>query len=413
FVRGVRALGRREFPRFFPINLSSCSEIERFVSHPLFIIIVVMDLSHVEQAVELLEKANAELQPELLPAAAADELLAAYARAEKLAGYGVAVLAAKRDDATRLARITGTSIGRAKAVVATGQALPASGELTSALQQGDISVDQASEIAAAEESSPGAATELLRVAKKESFHVLKDQARQVKLEAEQHHDLFTRQRAARCARSYSDELGMVHIHVALQPHVAVPITARAEAEAARLAKRARGSEARESESFEQHLADAYALLLSGTGKGPSRRPELVVLVSHEVATRGWKDVREGELCKIPGVGPVPPSVAKRIAQDAFLSGVFYDGKDLRHFVRWTRNIPVEVLVALELGEPPAFDGVSCADCGNRFRTEFDHVRPRFRRGPTSKPNLEPRCWRCHQAKTKRDLRAGKLKPPEP
>jgi 5-methylcytosine-specific restriction endonuclease McrA len=66
-----------------------------------------------------------------------------------------------------------------------------------------------------------------------------------------------------------------------------------------------------------------------------------------------------------------------------------------------------------LGQPPAFDGISCADCGNRFRTEFDHVRPRFRRGPTSNPNLEPRCWRCHQAKTKRDLRAGKVKPPEP
>jgi 5-methylcytosine-specific restriction endonuclease McrA len=138
-----------------------------------------------------------------------------------------------------------------------------------------------------------------------------------------------------------------------------------------------------------------------------------VLVSHEVATRGWKDVREGELCKIPGVGPIAPSIARQIATDAFLSGVFYDGKDLRHFVRWTRNIPVEVLVALELGEPPAFEGVSCADCGNRFRTEFDHVRPRFRRGPTSKRNLEPRCWRCHQAKTKRDLQAGRLKPPEP
>ncbi|HEX3327749.1 MAG TPA: HNH endonuclease [Actinomycetota bacterium] len=383
------------------------------MSHPLFIIIVVMDLSHVEQAVELLEKANADLQPEVLPAAAADRLLAAYARAEKLAGYGVAALAAKRADAGDLARITGTSLGKAKAVVATGRALPGSGELNSALKQGDISLDQAGEIAAAEQSSPGATTELLEVAQKESFHVLKDKARKAKLDAEQHHDLFTRQRAARFARSYADELGMVHIHLALQPHVAVPITARAEAEAARVAKRARGSEPRESESFEQHLADAYALLLSGTGKGPSRRPELVVLVSHEVAPRGWKDVREGELCKIPGVGPVAPSVARQIATDAFLSGVFYDGTDLRHFVRWTRNIPVEVLIALELGEPPAFDGVSCADCGNHFRTEFDHVRPRCRRGPTSKRNLEPRCWRCHQAKTKRDLRAGRLKPPEP
>ena len=138
-----------------------------------------------------------------------------------------------------------------------------------------------------------------------------------------------------------------------------------------------------------------------------------MLVSHEVAKRGWRDVRDGEMCKIPGVGPVSPQVARAIAQDAFLSGVFYDGKDLRHFKRYGRNIPIEVLVALELGEPPYFDGVFCADCGNRFRTEFDHVKPRFVRGPTSNPNLEPRCFSCHQAKTKRDLKAGRLRPAEP
>jgi 5-methylcytosine-specific restriction endonuclease McrA len=370
-----------------------------------------MDVSHVEQAVELLEKANAELQPELLPGRVADRLLAAYARAEKLAGYGVAALAAKRADAGELARITGTSIGNAKAVVATGKALPGSGELAAALQQGDISLAQAGEIAAAEISSPGAATELVEVARKESFHVLKDKARKAKLEAEQRRDLFLRQRAARSARSYSDELGMTHIHVALEPHVGTPIVARAEAEAARLARRSRTEVA--AEPFEAHLADAYAALLSGNGKGPARRPELVVLVSHEVVKRGWRKVEQGEVCKIPGVGPVAPEVARAIAKDAFLSGLFYDGKDLRHFRRWGRHIPIEVLIALELGEPPSFDGVTCSDCGNRFRTEFDHVTPRFAHGPTSKPNLKPRCWRCHQAKTKRERKASVLRPPDP
>jgi 5-methylcytosine-specific restriction endonuclease McrA len=93
--------------------------------------------------------------------------------------------------------------------------------------------------------------------------------------------------------------------------------------------------------------------------------------------------------------------------------VFYDGKDLRHFARWGRSIPIEIAVALELGEPPGFDGVRCVDCGNRFRTEFDHVEPRAARGPSSNGNLKPRCWSCHQAKTERDRKAGKLTPPEP
>ena len=153
--------------------------------------------------------------------------------------------------------------------------------------------------------------------------------------------------------------------------------------------------------------------MSGAGKGRARRPELVVLVSHEVATRGWKDVREGEVCKIPGVGPVSPQAAREIAADAFLTGVFYDGTDLHHIRRWSRTIPVEVALALELGPPPSFEGVACVDCGNRFKTEFDHVHPRAGGGPASCDNLAPRCWTCHQEKTKRDRRAGRFRPPDP
>jgi hypothetical protein len=296
-------------------------------------------------------------------------------------------------------------------VVRTGKVMASSSELSMAMQTGSVSLDQAAEIAKAEEASPGASKELLPVARDEAFHVLKDRARKVALEAEQHRDLARRQREARSARSYSDELGMVHVHLALEPHVGTPIVARAEAEAARLAKKAKAEGALE--PFGRHLADAYAALLSGSGKGRAKRPELVVLVSHEVTKRGWTDVREGEMCNIPGVGPVSPQVAKEIGRDAFLTGVFYDGTDLRQLKRWSRTIPVEVGIALELGEAPNFDGVACIDCGNRFKTEFDHLEPHVALGPAAYDNLKPRCWQCHRAKTERDRRAGKLKPPEP
>ena len=106
-------------------------------------------------------------------------------------------------------------------------------------------------------------------------------------------------------------------------------------------------------------------------------------------------------------------MAREIAQDAFLNGVFFDGVDPRNFKRWGRHIPVEVMIALELGPPPEFDGVRCVDCGNRFRPEFDHVEPHIAGGPASNHNLKPRCPDCHPEKTERDRKAGKLKPPEP
>jgi hypothetical protein len=161
-------------------------------------------------------------------------------------------------------------------------------------------------------------------------------------------------------------------------------------------------------------ADAYAALLAGgTTTIKARKPELVVLVSHEVTQRGWKDVREGEICKIPGVGPLSPQRAKEIASDAFLTGVFYDGTDLRHLRRWTRSTPIEVFIALQLGEPPDFDGVKCVDCGNRFRAQKDHLDPHCGFGPASTDNLKWRCHACHRTKTEADRRAGKLTPPDP
>jgi hypothetical protein len=371
-----------------------------------------METEVLNEAIELIEKANAGLEPELLASEDARSLLSLYARAERLISFGKASLARKVGNVSELARITGTSIKKAEETVATGNVLRSSEDLSEAFKHGDVSLDQATEIARAEASSPGASSELLRVAKEEPFRALREKARKVALEAEQHRGLATRQREARSARSHSDPLGMININIRFEPHVGTPIVARAEAEAQRLAREAKKNG--RYEPFERHLADAYAKALSGGAiKGPACRPELIVLVSHEVAKRGWTDVRDGEVCKIPGVGPVAPQVAREIADDAFLNAVVYDGKDLRQFARWTRHIPVEIQIALELGDPPGFDGISCTDCGNRFRTEFDHVEPRVAKGPTSKGNLHPRCWDCHQKKTAEDRKAGKLKPSGP
>ena len=371
-----------------------------------------MVFEHVAEARVSLEKANAGLQAELLSVEQATELVAEYARTEKLACYGKTVLARRIDDASQLARASGTSLGKAKSTLETAKALTEAEEVGEAFKSGAISLDQAQEIATAEQARPGSSSELLQVASDESFQVLRDKARTIVLEAEQTRGLAERQHDARSARSYRDQLGMVNLNLVLEPHVGTPIVNRAEAEAARLHRKAR-KEGRY-EPFERHLADAYAGMLSGGATiARSRRPELVVLVSHEIVTRGWDEVREGELCKIPGVGPLSPETARKIAGDAFLTGVFYDGKDLRQVRRWTRNTPVEVLLALELGHPPEFDGVKCTDCGKRFGTEHDHLEPHCAGGPASCDNLEPRCWSCHRAKTEKDRRAGKLTPRAP
>jgi hypothetical protein len=75
----------------------------------------------VKEAIELLEKANMSLQPDLLSVPQARSLLDAYARAQKLAAFGIAALAGRLDDASELARATGSSLGRARDTVATAK----------------------------------------------------------------------------------------------------------------------------------------------------------------------------------------------------------------------------------------------------------------------------------------------------
>jgi hypothetical protein len=262
------------------------------------VMVRAMEFTAMDEAIKQIEKSNIDLEPEVLDAHTLRELLSRYAKAKKLVSYGETMLAAKLDDAAVVAHATGVSLGKAKAAVDTGKSLKAADEVRDAFKSGEISLDQASEIAKAEHASPGSSPDLLKVSQEESFQTLREKSRKVVLEAEQHRGLAERQHGARRARSYHDELGMISINLLFEPHVGVPIVNRAEAEAERRFRSAKNGGRQE--PFERHLADAYACLLSGGTTIKPRKPELVVLVSHEIAKRGWKEVHEGEVCKIPG-----------------------------------------------------------------------------------------------------------------
>jgi hypothetical protein len=62
-----------------------------------------METAPIGEAIKWLEKSSANLEPELLSADAARELLAEYSRAVRLGMFGVAALARKVDDANEVA----------------------------------------------------------------------------------------------------------------------------------------------------------------------------------------------------------------------------------------------------------------------------------------------------------------------
>jgi len=311
-----------------------------------------------------------------------------------------------RDAAEWLAKATGTTAGEAKAAMETATALENCPATKAALAAGELSLKQASEIAKAEADCPGSEADLLALARGSSFGALRDEARRRRAKAADPAERHRRQRQARELRHWIDELGMVCGRFALPPDVGLPIVNRLEAECDRIRRTVRRDGTEEPRAA--HLADALLALLSGVGRGRARRADVVFVCDLRAWRRGH--AQPGEPCHIIGGGPVPVDVIGEHIGDAFVKAVTHDGVRIDTVVHYGRHLTAELRTALDLGDPPDFDGAVCDEpgCGRRDHLEWDHVNPVANRGPTCRANLRPRCWPHHQEKTERDRQAGLL-----
>ncbi len=301
-----------------------------------------------------------------------------------------------------MARSSGSTAGQARVAFETIKAVEACPATKDALTAGEVSLEQASEIAALSEHE----AELLELARNSGSRAVKDAARKIRLAGIDPEELFARQHAAREFVHWKDDLGMTRFRGALPPSVGVSFVNRLDAETDRewrAAKRAGRLESRAA-----HAADAFVRMLDGAGKGKARTADLVIVQDLRAYRRGH--AHPGELSHIIGGGPIPVHLARELAKDAFLKAVLHDGVNIHAVVHYGRRRPAELNTALELGGPPDFDGVTCCElgCDRKYGLEWDHVDPVANDGPTSAENLKPRCWPHHQDKTARDRAAGLL-----
>ena len=149
-------------------------------------------------------------------------------------------------------------------------------------------------------------------------------------------------------------------------------------------------------------------MLSSTGKGKSTRAEVVFVCDLNAAARGH--THDDELCHVVGAGPVPVSVVRAAAVEAFVKVAVHVGTRLDTIVHYGRRIPAELRTALDLGDPERLDGAVCVEdgCDRRHDLEWDHDDPVANGGMTSYENIKPRCRPDHWAKTARDRKAGRL-----
>jgi hypothetical protein len=205
---------------------------------------------------------------------------------------------------------------------------------------------------------------------------------------------------------WKDELGMVRFRGRLPPDVGMAFVNRLDAQTHRewrAAKRAGALEARAA-----YAADAFVRMTAGGGPAGAGTTDLVIAVDLRAYRRGRAEA--GECCRVIGGSPIPVRVARELAEDAFLKVVLHDGVAIHTVAHLGRRRPAHLKTALELGAPPDFDGVHCAEsgCDRTSHLQWDHKDPRANGGETSFENMQPLCLPHHVEKTERDRKAGLL-----
>jgi hypothetical protein len=287
--------------------------------------------------------------------------------------------------------------------------LPATDE---AMRDGRLSETQVKEIAGAAIHQPGAEQELVDAAGNQPLTMLKLRCRRVRAGGKEQSTTYDTIRRQRYLRNWIDGEGAVRLDARLTPDEGARLIAAVTAEADRLANQAR--RVGHDESRKAFAADALVRLASGhsptsvqtatpagradggrrSGRARSEPVTMVhVRVDHQALVRGH--LEPGEICEIPGVGPIPVEVARRLAVDSILSVLVTDGVDVTAVAHTGRTIPASVRRALI--ERDQVCVVPGCDLGDGL--EIDHVEPFGQGGETSLANLARLCHWHHYLKT--------------
>ena len=128
------------------------------------------------------------------------------------------------------------------------------------------------------------------------------------------------------------------------------------------------------------------------------RWSMCVIVDAIALKRGY--AAAGEMCEIPGVGPVSVDWARTLMDDAIIDVLEHDSVDIRAYASATRHKPRPVQLALMVRDRTC----SVPGCRRGWRLQADHCDDFTRGGLTALVNLNGLCDQHHDEKTHRGAR---------
>jgi hypothetical protein len=306
------------------------------------------------------------------------------------------------DAATSIARTLGVTAGEVRAAIKNATKLETLPATDTAVRQGKLSAREAQMIAGAAIINPSAERELLEKAEG-GLAQLNDACIAARAAVEDPAARAKRQHRQRHWRMWTDTEGQLVGRYQYPAEIGGPLKAAIEKQVQRIFRAHKGTT---HESNDAYAADAIAEFILGTNaQHPARGADATVhiLIDHGTLVRGG--TAEGEVCEIPGVGPVDVNWVTQLLGTAFVTAVITRGKDILTVAHLGRHIPAEIMTALIVsGRECDIEG-----CDHRGYLERDHVHDHAKGGPTSFANLGWLCYRHHRLKSG----GWQLGPPHP
>jgi hypothetical protein len=248
---------------------------------------------------------------------------------------------------SRISGCTETEAGRALKMTERLADLPATEKM---LRGGGLSLTQAALCAEGASADPTAEQSLLRIAEKGEMRHLRATKERVVTAATDEEEGRRRARKTRSFNTWTEGFSTHGAFHGPTEEVAVLLAALKPIGAEVLAT------ARKAKDYETHDAYRFDALVElgrralhldsdGVQKKPTKpvtriRVDLTRLLDHDTAA-------PGEVCEIPGVGPVPVAHAREVLPHGLLELVVTDGIDVQTVVSTTRHIPTALKIALD------------------------------------------------------------------
>jgi hypothetical protein len=297
-----------------------------------------------------------------------------------------------RSSAAWMASKTGTTVGPAAASLEMAGLLAALPALAEAFRAGRLSEVQAREIAEVACEVPDATEQLVEAAGKLTLQGLRQECQRVEAAAlidedERHRRVHKQRRIRAWVRK-----GAGHLSAVMTPDELARIMANVNAHTDGIV--ADAIQGGWFESRESHSVDALVDLVrpdSPTPTGPETM--LHVVIDYDALLRGH--TVSGEQCEIPGIGPIPVTLARQMADDAILKVLLTKGVDVAAVAHGGYTIPAHLRSALEVRDPTCI----VPRCDRHRNLQNDHRNTFNRTRVTKLEDLGRLCPWHHYQKT--------------